>query len=237
MSGNAERRSLRSRLWQQRCFYLFVLLLALIAAAPSISVGPRGAMAVNILDTLIIVAAAAAAGRSVQSFFVVVCAAVPTVLLRWISLETDNSRYYDISLWFHAAIYLIAIALLLRYVFSRSVLDIDRLYGAAATYLMIGVMWSFCYAIVDRKYPQSFAIRGSTGALELTDLVYLSFSTLTTTGFGDVIPLTRVARAVCVIETIVGQLFIAILIARLVGFHPSWRNSSERSDVGGVERP
>jgi hypothetical protein len=56
--------------------------------------------------------------------------------------------------------------------------------------------------------------------MDLTDLLYFSFSTLTTTGFGDIVPLTRVARSAAIVESIIGQLFLAILIARLVGVYP-----------------
>jgi Ion channel len=101
------------------------------------------------------------------------------------------------------------------------VLTTDRLWGAAATYLMMGVLWSFLYAIVDRTSPASFAVRGSIAPLDLMDLLYFSFSTLTTTGFGDIVPVTRLARAAAMIESIAGQLFLAILIARLVGVYPA----------------
>jgi hypothetical protein len=108
----------------------------------------------------------------------------------------------------------------MRYVFDREVLTSDRLWGAAATYLMIGVLWSFLYAIVDRAGAASFSIRGSPASMDLTDLLYFSFSTLTTTGFGDIVPVTRLARSAAVVESIIGQLFLAILIARLVGVYP-----------------
>jgi hypothetical protein len=93
----------------------------------------------------------------------------------------------------------------------------DRLWGAAATYLMIGVLWSFLYTIIDRADAQAFVIRGANAPLELIDLLYFSFGTLTTTGFGDILPLSAMARTAAMIEGIVGTLFIAILIARLVG--------------------
>ena len=62
-------------------------------------------------------------------------------------------------------------------------MTVRRLWGAASAYLMIGVLWSFLYAIVDRASPQSFAVRGSIAPLQLIDLLYFSFSTLTTTGY------------------------------------------------------
>ena len=93
----------------------------------------------------------------------------------------------------------------------------DRLWGAAAAYLMIGVLWSFLYTIIDRSDAHAFAIRGATAPLELIDLLYFSFGTLTTIGLGDILPLSAIARTAVMMEGIVGTLFIAILIARLIG--------------------
>jgi hypothetical protein len=97
---------------------------------------------------------------------------------------------------------------------------------------MIGVLWGFLYAIVDRASPQSFAMHGSPSSLQLIDLLYFSFSTLTTTGFGDIVPLSRPARTAVMLEGIVGQLFLAILIARLVGVYPRpERTTAERASA------
>ena len=72
----------------------------------------------------------------------------------------------------------------------------------------------------DRLGVPAFAIRGAGGDMQLNDLLYFSFGTLTTSGFGDIVPVTRVAQTAAMIEGIVGQLFMAILIARLVGIYP-----------------
>jgi len=67
---------------------------------------------------------------------------------------------------------------------------------------------------------QSYIIVGQPGRLVYADALYLSITVLTSTGFGDVAPLTRQARGKCMIEQIVGALFVAILIARLAGVNP-----------------
>ena len=69
-------------------------------------------------------------------------------------------------------------------------------------------------------YPQSYMIVGQPGRLVYADALYLSITVLTSTGFGDVTPLARPARGVCMIEQIAGALFVAILIARLAGVYP-----------------
>jgi hypothetical protein len=208
------------RVFFRRCFCLFVTLLALIATAPFVEVQHGGVFVRYLVSSLVILAAVAAVGRSILSFLVVLALAAPALAFRWLALNHGNPAFVDLALRFDAAVYATTIALLLRYVFDREVLTTDRLWGAAATYLMIGVLWSFLYAIVDRSGTQSFAVRGSSESLQLIDLLYYSFSTLTTTGYGDIVPLTRLARVASILEGIVGQLFLAILIARLVGVYP-----------------
>ena len=213
------------RLFFRRCFYLFVTLLALIALAPFIEAERGGFLVRNVINALVILAAVAAVGRSILSFVLVLALAAPALACRWLALAEGDPTFVDLALRLDAAMYATTIALLLRYVFDREVLTTDRLWGAAAAYLMIGVLWSFFYAIVDRANPQAFSVRGSRESLQVIDLLYFSFSTLTTTGFGDIVPLSRPARTAVMLEGIVGQLFLAILIARLVGVYPQQQRS------------
>lgn len=209
-----------SRLFLQRCFYLFVFLLALIVTAPFADDSPRGILLRNGANIFIIVSAVAAVGRTSGSFIIIVLLAAPSILLRWLSFTTDDSSYFDVALRMNAAMYAAALTFLMRYVFDRSVLDTDRLWGAASCFLLLGVFWSFLYAIIDRAVPDAYVIRGSIAHLDFTDLIYFSFSTMTTTGFGDIVPLARMAKIAAVVQAVIGQLFIAILIAKLVGVYP-----------------
>ena len=208
------------RVFLGRCFYLFFTLLALIALAPFVEAQYGGLLIRYVISALVMLAAVAAVGRSIVSFTVVLALAAPAMAFRWLALRTGDATYIDLALRLDAGVYAATIALLLRYVFDREVLTSDRLWGAAAAYLMIGVLWNYLYAIIDRYGEPAFAVRGKSEVMHLNDLLYFSFGTLTTSGFGDIVPVTRVAQTAAMIEGIVGQLFMAILIARLVGVYP-----------------
>jgi hypothetical protein len=207
------------RLFFQRCFYLFCLLLGLIAASPLIE-GERGVYLLNGINAFIILSAAAAVGRTAMSFLVVFCLIGGAVGLRYASLDAGDLALFNWALLLHCAVYVAVIALLLRYVFGRECMDADRLWGAAAMYLMIGILWCFLYALLDIGDPAGFLVRGEPKALDLTDLLYFSFSTLTTIGFGDIVPVSRFGQVAAILQGIVGTLFLAILIAKLVGVYP-----------------
>jgi hypothetical protein len=100
----------------------------------------------------------------------------------------------------------------------------DKLWGAAAAYLLLGLAWAIAYALVQHHVPGSFASGGTPRDLDGADLLYFSFTVLTSTGFGDIVPVHHPAKTVVVIQQIVGTLYVAILIARLIDAYPSRRN-------------
>ena len=91
-----------------------------------------------------------------------------------------------------------------------------RIQGAIAAYLLLGVIWAYAYSLLAHLSPGAFS-----GAVNTADGVrgwlYFSFVTLTTVGFGDVLPVHPVARSLAMLEAVIGSLYLAILVARLVG--------------------
>jgi len=208
------------RIFTQRCFYLFVVLLALIVLVPFVEPTTTGRLAVSTINVLIVIAAVAAVGRTMLSFVIVVLLAVAAVGSQYLGIAWGDTQHVVHSWIFGAALYATTIVYMLRYVFQRDVMTADKLFGAASAYLLLGVLWMFIYALVGHFYPESFSIAGAAVTPAPLDLLYFSFTVLTSTGFGDIVPLTRQARALCVLEQLVGALFTAILIARLAGVYP-----------------
>jgi hypothetical protein len=95
--------------------------------------------------------------------------------------------------------------------------------GAVAAYLILGVIWSLAYHLIALRMPEAFSIQGAfapgdSEALRL-HLFYFSFVTLTTLGYGDIVAVHPMVRMLVILEAVAGQLFPAILIARLVSLH------------------
>ena len=209
-----------SRMFYQRCFYLFVMLLVLITAVPFMPGSDEGRFLTNAINVFVIVSTVAAVGRTMLSFVIVLLLAGPMLLFQWIGLSNDSDLWLVRSWMFGAGLYLVSTVYLLQYVFRPEVMTADKLFGAAAGYLMLGVLWGYFYAIYGHFHPKSFMVLGEPATLDVYDAVYFSMTVLTSTGFGDITPLVRQARAICVVEQITGALFAAILIARLAGVYP-----------------
>jgi hypothetical protein len=193
------------------------VLVALIAAVSFVPASDQGRLVVNAATTFVLIATVAAVGRTTVSFVIALLLAAPAVWFQYTGLWYDNDHDLAWSWMFSGVLYFISVVYLLRYVFQPKIMTPDKLFGAAAAYLLIGVFWAYLYAIVGYFYPQSYMVVGQPGRLVFADALYLSVTVLTSTGFGDVTPLTRQARGVCMIEQITGALFVAILIARLAG--------------------
>jgi hypothetical protein len=211
-----------ARVFTQRCFYLFFALLLLLVAVPFLGQTVGGRIAANSINLFILLAAIAAVGRSTWSFLIGVLLAAPTVGFQLLGLSLSETRYLALSWSFGAGFYFATIGYLLRYVFSREVMSADKLYGAASAYLMLGMLWFYFYLLADYFFPGSFSSEGGAAAeISAGNLIYFTFTVLTTTGFGDITPVLPLARALVTLEQLTGTLFIAILIARLAGIYPA----------------
>jgi hypothetical protein len=115
---------------------------------------------------------------------------------------------------------------ILAHVFKSTRITRETIAGAICAYLLIGAMWAHVFSIVENVSPGSFADNSieadaASGPEPIRDqadrFTYFSFVTLTTLGYGDMTPLTRPAKNLAALEAIFGQLYLAVLIARLVG--------------------
>ncbi|MGF6960755.1 potassium channel family protein [Paraburkholderia youngii] len=209
-----------SRIFYQRCFWLFVVLVTLIGAVSFVPPSDSGRLLLNVVNMFLVIATVAAVGRTTLPFVIVLLLAIPAVWFQYLGLWHDDETSLAISWMFSASLYFITVVYLLRYVFQPKIMTADKLFGAAAAYLLIGDLWAYIYATIGFFYPQSYMIVGQPGRLVYADALYFSITVLTSTGFGDITPLTRPARGMCMVEPITGSLFVAILIARLAGVYP-----------------
>jgi len=113
--------------------------------------------------------------------------------------------------------------LIFVHVFSQDEVTPDAIMGAVCVYVFLGLMWGFVYTLLERLQPGSFLV-GQEGIVDQSEFIYYSFVTQTTLGYGEITPLTRPARSFAIVEAVIGQLYLAITIARLVGIHIAERS-------------
>jgi len=207
---------------RQRCFWLFAALLLVIVSVPFLEDTPRGRVALNVTSLLVLIAGATAIGRGAGAAVITLLLAVPTVVFQALAFVYGHAHLLIVSQGFGAAFYFMVTSYLLTYTLRRDVMTMDKLYGAAAAFLLLGVLWGYLYVILLTFYPGALHMTGApmTAPVPPSTLLYFSFVTLTATGMSDILPVHPAARMLCSLEMITGVLFIAVLIARLAGSYP-----------------
>jgi len=127
-------------------------------------------------------------------------------------------HYFNyLSLISYIIFLLLTISLAIRQVVSSGPINTNRVIGAICIYLLLGFIWALFYVLLNMVIPGSFSAQiGGSPFQQVHHFIYYSFVTLTTLGFGDILPIRETARALSTIETIFGQSYIAILVGGVV---------------------
>lgn len=211
---------------------LLATLLALLAVYPFLG-DHRGARWTIDLVTLgvLVASSSAIAGRGsrrVAAWLLGVPAVAASAFSRSFGIDwVDPVAYSSRALFFG-----FLIVVIFGDIWRRNDVTMDAVLGACNVYILLGIAWGSLYALLDWAEPLSFPASASGQPLGEFDLVYFSFVDLTTIGFGDIVPATPQARGLAAVQGLVGQLYLAIIIARLVGLEIADRINRD-ADVAG----
>ena len=133
----------------------------------------------------------------------------------------------DQTAW--SLVVLLALASILRTVLRRGPVDGERIGAALSVYLLFGILCGVIYHLCEQAWPGSFAFAHLAPGAEpmLRDTIYFSFVTLASLGYGDIVPTSAPVQFVAVFEAIAGQLYLVVLVARLVGLYDRERPASQ----------
>lgn len=148
---------------------------------------------------------------------VAVCLALPATILLLIQVVTGDDALLPYSSALEALLYFYAAGALLAYMLADHDVTRDELWAVGATFTVLA--WGFAYAfqVCQAIEPGTFiSAQGSTGDRSWMELLFMSFTTLSSTGLGDVVPVKGFGRSLVMIEQIVGLAFVAMVVSRLV---------------------
>ncbi len=171
------------------------------------------------------VAAVSSERRSVATAAVLAVIAFGSFIARQL---TDNTTLAALTIGAFGLFFLLIAIVVLRHIMRVREVTTDTILGAICAYLLLGMVWTMIYALIETFLPGSF-LRGGASIAGFGDsrnpaistFIYYSFVTLTTLGYGDITPNSSPAAALSSLEAVAGQLYLAILIARFVGLHIS----------------
>lgn len=209
---------------------LSVLLLLLVVVAlvlPAFGVGGvrRNIWSDVIFSSFLVSGMAAVWSERSIVFRIVVILALVSLTAHWVTEFATGGEFVG---WRAAAdiLALVSFALvILAKVVRSGTITSQRIQGAIAVYLLLGLVWASAYKWTELINPGAFTGTGVSG-LQGTSWIYYSFVTLTTMGYGDITPVHPVARSLAAAEALTGQLYIAIIISRLVALEIASRRNS-----------
>lgn len=124
-----------------------------------------------------------------------------------------------ISLIGYTTMITILIIFIIKDLFSGERVTLDKIFGAITVYFLLGILWTILFTIVELLQPGSLIWASGEALSTYAQVQYFSYTTLCTLGYGDIIPGTKLTMVLSNLESIVGSLYLAILVARLVGLY------------------
>ena len=157
---------------------------------------------------------------------VAVVLALPVVVLSvWLALDFDPRRLVILSV-LEAAFYFYATGSLIAYMFEDEFASVDELFAAGATFTLLAWAFAYVYVVCEVLVPGSFgAAAGPASQRTWMELLFLSFTTLSGVGLGDVVPLLPMARAIVMIEEFSGVMYLAVVVSRLIALSVTTRKA------------
>jgi hypothetical protein len=147
-------------------------------------------------------------------------------LARLLTVWLEHPFFSAVTLGIWTAIGLLATGAALRFAMRATAVDAEHLYAALSAYLMAGVFFGLLYFVVEQMSPGTFT---SPTHFTQASAIYFSFVTLATLGYGDIAPRGDIARGIAIVEGVGGQLFLAVLVARLVSLYNKSPEDRKRS--------
>jgi hypothetical protein len=210
------------RFWSAESGLTSLLIVTLISLFFTCALGefPLSDLITDFLFSLILVTGALAIFQKNWVRFITIAVTVASLALIWKQRIHPVESLIIPDLILKIIFLALLLVMLSLQVFRSGPITAHRIRGAIVIYLLFGVLWSLFYMIADVTIPQALHFRHGLAvsdqyALERI-LTYFSFTTLTTTGFGDITPTVPLTRTLAIFEALTGQLYLVITLARLV---------------------
>jgi hypothetical protein len=203
---------------------LLIALALFFIWAPFVEEIEGGELIVSALFSLVLLAGVVAVADSKRVLVIAIVLAIPAIAGRWMNHFRPDLVPPHVFLTAGLILIAFVVANLLRFVLRAPSVNADVLCASISAYLMLGLMWTLAYWLVDQLTPGgAFSFNTNAGTRSINGFTgfYFSFITLSTVGYGDITPVSRIARWLAAMEAMTGLLYVAVLIARLVALYSS----------------
>lgn len=217
---------------EKRFIILSVFLVCTFILSPFFYEHPFAGILLRVSFSLLMISAVYACAEKGRTLIVALLLVIPAVVADWIGYFTSIRGLSFTARLFSGLFLAHVIRIIVRHMIHTRKVNANLIFGAISVYLLMGLFWATAYSALEVAQPESFNIKplnvadGAATAPETVALyrfTYYSLVTLTTLGYGDIVPVTPSAQVASSLEAVVGQLYLTILVAGLVGLHVSQR--------------
>lgn len=223
---------------RRRFLFLLIFLMVFVFLGPLLTEDDGSLSFYDGLFTGVLILAAYSASQRKAFLAIALAILVPALVLIWLDHFHPSTSFavprYILTILFFAFIG----GTILAHVLREERVTFDKICAALCSYLLLGLIWAILYSLLEFLEPGTFLAggeviaRGDPAAFQgvgLGQAIYFSFTTLTTLGYGDITAATPLARNLCVLEALIGQIYLVVLVARLVGMQISHGEDNKSS--------
>ena len=226
MDNKSLTRLIKTR-FKDRFLILFVSMIGLTIITPILEGFVMIKILMDVIITFVFISSIYAVSNKKSVAFIASALALPMFISLWVPMF--------ISLWvphlekipllvltgdFFGILFLaFIVVVILSFIFKERNVSLNVIYASIVVYLLLGLMWSFIFKVVESLQPGSFSVPHQMLGEGRSLFSYYSFVTITTLGYGDITPIKGAARAFSELEAVVGQIYLVVLVARLVGIN------------------
>lgn len=198
---------------------LFVVQLLGVLLHPLMEGAPYGAIVLNLFGLVVLGVTAGMVRRTPGWASVSVTIAAAVIVLSVLQHTFERTHLQPWTAALEAAFYLYAAGSLIAYMMEDDRTTVDELFAAGATFTLLAWAFTYLFVMVQAVQPAAFSGPGDPGTLRTwSELNHLSFALLSSTGMGSVVAVSPMARALASLEMMVGLMYLATVVARLIGF-------------------
>ena len=213
--------------WPKHGFLsLLVGLVSLIVIFPFFYELPFTNLILDIFISFLLIFSIYSFSQNRQVIIIALFFAVPAFTISWSKYFFTSPFLTQIEIFFRALFFGYILCVLILGIFRAKKVTTNIIYGSICIYLLMGLTWAFIYSLLELAHPGSFhsslpefSVDSNLREDITLRLVYYSYVTLTTLGYGDITPVTPPAQLISSMEAITGQFYLTILVARLIGMH------------------
>jgi len=216
-----------------RYLNLLIVIIVMMMISPLVSKSPVLRLVNNLVFTWVLLSVVYTVRDQKKFFIVGLVLGIPWVLSAWLYMFSPALIHPSVFAFISTAFFGYVILILLRHIIRTERVTADILYGAFSVYILLGLFFMSFNSFLDAVTPAyMYAYSGSGNPVKADGLFYFSFVTLTTLGYGDIVPVQLASRTSAIMEAMVGVFYTGALIGRLVGLYVAQAGTYSRSPRG-----